>query len=885
MSPSLRRLLLPAVLLLVLLALPGVASATPVACAGASADDAQGAVWTTDVLGQLEVDVTTTPIHRTDAYDHFGALFVNGVKYDAGVGMCDRVVNAGRGTVIRFPEVPLAGLFVRRSLTVRPLSVSAGHVVHAATVTSILRNATAAPVIVPVSIGEDSSINIDDLGSDATTQVLSTSSGDAVVGAVDDWAITADGPANAGAGAVNTDPVLLHAWGQPPYTGQDRADVVGVAPGNPDNWRTGWSSVTVPANGTISYTTLEGIALASDASILTGGQDIASAMQNGLLTPRFFFDGATLTVPEIAGSQNLQPPQPTLSGPAPDRAAVGEDVQLVLDAATDPDITQCAATTESLTYDGQVVLNANGRLTAPGGPAGSRPYGATTTNGCNQTRVWQGTVEVDGARTTCSRGYDAGDGAPLLDGTGAGYDPSSDGSLDDGGFLNPLETDSYDGLGQLTIGGAQYQPVANCTLEASGRLIRTAEQDVAGLQVTRTTYVPTGGPGARMAIILRNPGPTAVTVPVQFGTKFSLGSDGETTVVATGDGGPTPMPAARWMVTDDNAGVDDVPLAHVWDGAGGLDAADRVTLDDPGQVGDSDSYEVGYDNVTVGPGQTATYLLWEGQRRRTPRVAAERNDAVAAAQTLAGLSGAGLYGAMTAADIASVRNWARPAPTGNLSGPASGPTGTPQTFTASGVSGGAGTPQCGEGTVAWTVDEAAVAGGTQITPVFTAAGAHTVTATISGSCGAQPLVRSATFAAIAPGAKPVIVTPVTLSRLTLTGRCLVAGRKANVKVGAAVTGATTVAFKIQRLTGAHPRTCVTATSKAGKALLKGKAATSKLNRSGKVSKGKVSFTVPVTTLRSGTVKLVKGRLNLPRGAYRITLTSAKQSLIGLLIVR
>lgn len=880
MQRQLRRLV-PAVIALFALTGTGVASADTVTCGSVSIDDGAGGVWTPNALGELNSSITTSPLSaKIDAYDNFGKLFVNGTGYDATGQNCTRLIasSSARGTTVTYPAVSIAGLNVHRTVTIIKYAAGATYN-HIAVVNNVLVNPSGSPISVSVAVGEDGpTTNQDDLGSDSGTQVLASSSGDMTATTSDQWAVTGDAPAGSGL----NDPLILHAWGGF-FPGAVRPDVVGVSGTDPDNWRTRWTSVSVPAGKTVTLSTLEGNVVASDNTV----SSTLSAMQQSIsssVSPNTFFAGEPLTVAEIAASKNVQPPTPSLNAGAPDHAAVGESFQLGLGFSTTNfpiPITQCGATTGSLTYDGTVVLSSSGSTTTATGVAGTHPWSATASNLC-ATATTSGSTIVDGNHTTCVRGFDAGEGNALLDGTGAGYDPGGDGSLVDGGSRTPITTgDAYDNLGVLTVGGTSYgvsSPV--CTLEASGRLIRYPDDSIGGLQVSRSTWVPSGGAGARMALILRNAGGSAVTVPVQYGSSNGLGSDDGTVVTATGNGTTSVTPAARWMVTDDTDGTDDPALAHVWDGAGGSDAADFVRLTDPGTPSDKDDYEVGYDNVTVQPGQSAVLILWEAQRFRNPRAVGEDADAQTAATTLAGLSGDGLYGGMSAAEIASTRNWAHPDPTGTISGPASGVIGAPQAFSISGL--GAGASAC-TASVAWTVDGAAAGGAGSISPTFATAGVHTVAATITNDCGGAAVKRSATFTASAPTPPPPGATAAKITKLTLVGTCLKAPKSTTLKVRASVSGATKVTVKVAKVIGTAKR-CVKPTSAAGKALLKKKLAPSALSKSVTVRGGKISFSVKVKAVRRGTAKLKGKTLTLPKGAYVVTVTSGKTKVTGLVVV-
>jgi len=220
-----------------------------------------------------------------------------------------------------------------------------------------------------------------------------------------------------------------------------------------------------------------------------------------------------------------------------------------------------------------------------------------------------------------------------IDSGNFGWDFTSQGDVYDGN-----DRDAYDDYGLVTVDGATYDSAGQttCALEADGRQFDLGETDMSGLKVSRKVYAPaTGTPFGRMVTFLRNPSAAPITVNLTF--EGNLGSDSDTTILATSSGDNTLAEPNNdvWAVSaDSTTAPSDPPLAHVWDSAfttGVLDRADHIYGTSTGTTpwaNGQDYVRALYDNVIVPAGATIAYMQIEAQRNSIA-------DAQAAAPALA----------------------------------------------------------------------------------------------------------------------------------------------------------------------------------------------------------------------------------------------------------
>jgi hypothetical protein len=138
-----------------------------------------------------------------------------------------------------------------------------------------------------------------------------------------------------------------------------------------------------------------------------------------------------------------------------------------------------------------------------------------------------------------------------------------------------------------------------------------------------------------------------------------LGSDEDTRVRSSSSGDQTLTRDDRWAVTSDHdrgSYNSDVALAHVFDGHGGADRVDDAELDD-------DDLAYRWDNVTVPPSGTVTYLSYEIQRGVADADGAAEDELARRAAVAYEASPAQVYAGMSDQELAGLRNWPLPAPT------------------------------------------------------------------------------------------------------------------------------------------------------------------------------------------------------------------------------
>lgn len=340
--------------------------------------------------------------------------------------------------------------------------------------------------------------------------------------------------------------------------------------------------------------------------------------------------------------------------------------------------------------------------------------------------------------------------------------------------------DSYDSWGTMFVGGSAngntYFSSNNdsCVHEDGGRELAFPSLSIGGLQVQRKLYVSASGlPGARLLELVHNPGPSPVTTSVQVGdlasgnNKSDLGSDNATAVRASSSGATTLRATDNWMVTSDDATTDtDFALAHVYDGPGGSDHIDFVALagTDP-TPGDNLAYR--WNNVAIAPGQTAAFISYEIQQG-----VADGNtggEVSAASQRALAYQANPLdqiYAGMSDTEIAAVRNWAKPRPSGAaISAPAK-VTDAKSAVLSAGATASSLAGHCQGASFAWNFGDGASGSGQSVAHRF-AKGARTVTLTVSNSCGESTTVSRAINVVDATRPSGTLKVPKSVSLRTL----------------------------------------------------------------------------------------------------------------------
>jgi hypothetical protein len=235
---------------------------------------------------------------------------------------------------------------------------------------------------------------------------------------------------------------------------------------------------------------------------------------------------------------------------------------------------------------------------------------------------------------------------------------SGTGAINDGGI--GTRTDAFDKWPYFSVSttGLAFDKYdagsAPCTTALADREVVFPPVAVDGLSLSRRVYVPaTGAAFARFLDILTNPGSTPITVDLNLsGAPGSddgdLGSDSDTAVFSSSNGDAFARTADSWATTWDQRTTSGSPsgdpaLGHLWQ-SGSLLSLDR--LDD---LTSGEKFDLLFNQVTVQPGQTLTYMHVETQQT-TPS---------AAGTVIAGLAAepAELFAGMSAGDIASLQNF------------------------------------------------------------------------------------------------------------------------------------------------------------------------------------------------------------------------------------
>jgi PKD domain-containing protein len=320
----------------------------------------------------------------------------------------------------------------------------------------------------------------------------------------------------------------------------------------------------------------------------------------------------------------------------------------------------------------------------------------------------------------------------------------------DGAPAGPIErTDSWDHWGALFVGGDGETNRYTSTDENSCALIDAGQElvfpvvTIAGLDVQRTFFVGSKGlPGVRLVELVHNPRANPITTSIQVGDTHSedqlgdLGSDGDTVVASSSDGNTSLGTSDLWGVTAPQLDGDpsDVSLAHVWDGRGGADQIDSVTLTGTDIV-PQDNLAYRWDNVTVGPGQTVAFLSYEIQQATEASDAALWNSFAAdAARAREAAPLQEIYAGMSDQEIAAVRNWPKPQPTAAIAPLSKVDDATAVGLSAVGSAASSAAGICQGANFAWDFGDGATATGPAPSHRFKA-GAHTVRLTVTNSCG------------------------------------------------------------------------------------------------------------------------------------------------------
>jgi hypothetical protein len=211
-------------------------------------NDSIGAAWDLDGGSATGAVSDGSLGSRSDAYDDWPILSVsaNGTtwdQYDGGTAAC---TPAQGGQEVLFPSVPLDGLSVSRRVYVPSTGTPFARFLN------VLSNPGTAPITVSVNMSGfvGATGNFGDLGSDSDTTAFSTSSGDQLATAADNWAATWDGSLSGG--VPDGDPALGHVWNGAASQG-DHLDTISTD----EKFNLIFNQVTVHPGQTLIYMQLE----------------------------------------------------------------------------------------------------------------------------------------------------------------------------------------------------------------------------------------------------------------------------------------------------------------------------------------------------------------------------------------------------------------------------------------------------------------------------------------------------------------------------------------------------------------------------------------------------------------------------------------------------
>ena len=261
--------------------------------------------------------------------------------------------------------------------------------------------------------------------------------------------------------------------------------------------------------------------------------------------------------------------------------------------------------------------------------------------------------------------------ANLTDGgkSGEAGDPYGNSAVDSFGTFSV----THAGEDPFQHGASYVGPGSNaCAVSQNGQELLfpavTLGTNVPDATASRRVYVPASGrPFLRWVDTVRNTSSTTRSYDVLvFG---ALGSDCGTKIGSTSSGDDTFTRSDRWMTTYDDTAGDDacpavlfgvpnpdgstgLPLAHNFDGPGAPDHIDAL----PSYAGFTlrgGFPQVEYHDVTLAPGQSASFVRFETQSTTVA------NNTLSAKNAALGVDAepAELWTGMSAADRRIVRNW------------------------------------------------------------------------------------------------------------------------------------------------------------------------------------------------------------------------------------
>lgn len=277
----------------------------------ATSSSASGAMSEASLSGSVSYTAsgaTIPAVSFNDAFDGYGSLYVRNLTSDAATGTSLVYNRTGQAPVrscddrqLDYPEITMDGLGVSRTVYVSPDYPFARWL-------DSVTNPSATPVTIRFGRGESATFSSNNLGSDSSTTIEGTSSGDTTAAPDDSYVVTS----SFGSG---NDPVIGHVlWGG----AGDATGPAEVAFATGDDNPSWYFEVTVEPGETVSIA--QYVALADTAPVADGYSSLLAAQ-----TPDATLDGASpglvcMTEAQIDSLINFDKPEVTV-----DDVTVDED--------------------------------------------------------------------------------------------------------------------------------------------------------------------------------------------------------------------------------------------------------------------------------------------------------------------------------------------------------------------------------------------------------------------------------------------------------------------------------------------------------------------------------------------------------------------------------
>ncbi len=379
------------------------ATSLGLAAEGAALVDPLGYIYDTGNVdtGYATLDdggtVLATPsVLADDAWDRFGALFVGprsgaAIYGDAAEDPLGCEAEAS-GRQVAFKSVAIGGLDVRRRLFVSASQGSGVRILDSVT------NPTAAPITTGVYVGDLRDNNFGSLGSDSTTRLTATSSGETTLSTADRWLTTGDGR------NIGPDPALAHVWGGPDAEepanfvrsgaqagGAAAVDSPGALDSDQLGW--GWEGVTLAPGETRSFlsweamrSTIDGRAASQAAAAAAAAADLSGAPLSRV------YQG--LTEQQIGQVRNWAKPPVDGEIGAVTGASTASTVTLTASGVDFGSSALATCTGGTLTWDFGDGTSATGATVAHRFAAGTAEVALTIASTCGESKVLETTFEV-----------------------------------------------------------------------------------------------------------------------------------------------------------------------------------------------------------------------------------------------------------------------------------------------------------------------------------------------------------------------------------------------------------------------------------------------------------------------------------------------------------